>query len=111
MVPPVSFPVPMTRLLQDSHEVHKVKHSPFVLFEERLEAFQPPCVEEFGVPVQLETKPHDGFVPSSEPLEEGHTEVGDDAQPDILRLLPHVPGQQLREIVLVPVKILFKRSV
>ena len=102
----------MTRLLQDSHEVHKFKHSPFVLFEERLEALnQPLRVEEFGVPVQLETKKHGGFVPAPEPFQERHAEVGDDAQPDVLRLLPHVPGQQLREPILVPAQILFKRSV
>ena len=89
---------------------HKDEHSPFVLFEERLEASdQPLCVEEFGVTVQLETEPHRGFVPAPEPFQERHAEVGDDAQPDVLRLLPHVPGQQLREIVLVPARILFKR--
>ena len=67
VVPPVLFPVPMTRLLQDCHEFHKVKYSPFVLFEERLEAPDHPLrVEEFRVPVQLETKPHDGFVPAPE---------------------------------------------
>ena len=96
----------MTRLLQDSHEVHKFKHSPFVLFEERLEALdQPQCVEDFGVPVQLETKKHGGFVPAPEPFQERHAEVGDDAQPDVLRLLPHVPGQQLRELVRVPAQV------
>ena len=100
----------MTRLLQDSHEVHRFKYLPFVLLEERLEApDQPLCVEEFGVPVQLETKPHGGFVPAPEPFQERHAEVGDDAQPDVLRLLPHVPGQQLRELVLVSAQILFKR--
>ena len=81
---------------------HKDEHSPFVLFEEWLQAFdQPLHVEEFGVAVQLEPKPHGGFVPATEPFQERHAEVGDDAQPDVLRLLPHVPGQQLRELVLV----------
>ena len=84
---------------------HKDEHSPFVLFEERLEALdQPLRVEEFRVPVQLETKPHGGFVPAPEPFQERHDEVGDDAQPGVLRLLPHVPGQQLRPLVLVPAK-------
>ena len=64
VVPPVLFPVPMTRLLQDSHGFHKVKHSPFVLFEERLESLNHKLrVEQFGVSVQLEPKPHGGFVP------------------------------------------------